>query len=94
MRNYMLRRNTRKGQGQELFIMRLLSRVIMTERAPLPVLLHAPPLWPVFNFIVKFSYEKAFSSASSLAGKESIVGRERHYCPLLPLPSTVTPVRL
>lgn len=54
MRNYMLRRNTRKGQRQEL------SRVIMTERAPLPVLLHAPPPWPVFNFIVKFSYEKAF----------------------------------
>lgn len=64
----------------------LLSRVIMTERAPLPVLskAHAPPPRPVFNFIVKSSYEEAFSSASSLAGKESFVGGERIivlFCP-------------
>lgn len=34
MRNYMLRRNTRKGRGQGMFIMWLISKVILTKRAP------------------------------------------------------------
>lgn len=34
IRNYILRRNTREGTGQEMFLMWLVSKVIMTKRAP------------------------------------------------------------